>query len=179
MTAVDDAAFRAALGRFASGVTVVSTNVDGVDHAMTASAFTSVSLTPPRVLVCVDHRNRFHQAVSNAGFWAVSILAEQNEDASTWFAHRGRPLEDQFADIPSRPAVAVNARLVDGALAWLECETWRTYDGIDHSIMVGTVCHAEVNESLDDPLLYYRSHYGSLVRKPRSEHDEPPPETTD
>lgn len=165
---VDQAAFRGALGRFASGVTVVSTVVEDIDHAMTASAFTSVSLDPPLVLMCSHKTSRFHDAVLRTGVWGVSILAEEARGASSWFSQRGRPLEDQFKGFDSRRAKCGVLLLVD-ALAWLECETTSVHDGGDHTIVVGTVTNAEVRDDLDDPLLYYRSHYGTIVRSDKSE----------
>jgi len=165
---VDSAAFRGALSRFASGVTVVSTVLDGVDHAMTASAFTSVSLDPPLVLVVSDKTSRFHEAVLATGFWGVSILAEEGLEASAWLAHRGRPLEDQLSGFAFHRGSS-GAALLDDSLAWLECRTEATYDGGDHSILLGAVTAAAVRETVDDPLLYYRSHYGTLVRRSESE----------
>ncbi|WP_313406535.1 flavin reductase family protein [Aeromicrobium sp.] len=165
---VDQAAFRGALSRFASGVTVVSTQHDGVDHAMTASAFTSVSLIPPLVLVCSNKGSRFHDAVLESKRWGVSILAEQGREASAWFAHRGRPLETQFADIAHTRSPGGLA-LLDDALSWLECETEAEHDGGDHLILVGRVTWADFRADTDDPLLYYRSHYGSIVRQDESE----------
>jgi len=169
MTAtVDQQAFRGALSRFASGVTVVSTVQDGVDHAMTASAFTSVSLDPPLVLVCSHKTSRFHEAVLDTGFWGVSILAEEGIAASAWFAHRGRPLDDQMQGISFRRG-ASGAALLHESLAWLECTTVSVMDGGDHTILVGAVTAAAVRDDVDDPLLYYRSHYGTIVRLPDSE----------
>lgn len=165
---VDQSAFRGALGRFASGVTVVSTLHDGVDHAMTASAFTSVSLDPPLVLVCSHRTSRFHEAVLASGVWGVSILAEEGIAASAWFAHRGRPLEDQMQGISFHRAGS-GVALLDESLAWLECSTVSVHDGGDHTILVGEVTWAAVNDDVDDPLLYYRSHYGTIVRLPDSE----------
>lgn len=167
-SSVDQGAFRGALGRFASGVTVATTCLDGVDHAMTASAFTSVSLDPPLVLLCSHKSSRFNDAVLQSGTWAVSILAESGLEASAWFAHRGRPLEDQLADIPFHRAESGIA-LIDDSLAWLECTTTQVHDGGDHSILIGAVTGAGVNESVDDPLLYYRSHYGTIVRLDENE----------
>ncbi|KHL10811.1 UNVERIFIED_CONTAM: reductase [Mumia flava] len=167
-----DRAFRDALGRFASGVTVATTVADGVDHAMTASAFCSVSLDPPLVLLVVDHRNRFHDAVLSSGTWGVSILSEDGQDDGTWLAQRGRPLEGQLDEVPHHRGAATGAALLDRAIAWLECRTWQTYDGGDHTIVVGEVVAATASrgESASErPLLYYRSHYGSLVRSPESE----------
>ncbi|GAA0193159.1 MULTISPECIES: flavin reductase family protein [unclassified Aeromicrobium] len=169
MTAsVDQRAFRDALGRFASGVTVVTTVLDGVDHAMTASAFCSVSLEPPMVLVCSHRASRFHDAVLTTGTWGVSILTEEGRDASAWFADRGRPLEDQLAGVPFHRG-ANGAPLLDDALAWLECTTHAVHDGGDHSVIMGAVTGAAVRDGVDDPLLYYRSHYGTIVRSPLSE----------
>lgn len=167
---VDQSAFRGALGRFASGVTIVTTVVAGEPHALTASAFTSVALDPPLVLVCVDHKNRFHASVMSSHTWAVSILTEQNQSAATWLATRGRPLAGQLDRVPHRPGVVVDAPLIEGAMAWLECETWQAYDGVDHTILVGKVVHAEVGEA-DDPLMYYRSHYAGLIPYDESEKD--------
>lgn len=166
---VDQSAFRGALGRFASGVTVVTTSLDGEDHALTASAFTSVALDPPLVLVCIDHKSRFHAAVTASRTWAVSLLSEDNQSAGTWFATRGRPLEGQFDRVPHHRGCVVDAPLLDDALAWLECETWQAYDAVDHTIVVGKVLHADVGETDDRPLVYYRSHYASLVRSSQSE----------
>lgn len=168
---VDQVAFRAALGRFASGVTVAATvdPVDGVDHALTASAFTSVSLNPPLVLVSINRGARFHDPVLRSGRWAVSLLSREGQAAATWFATSGRPLADQLERVPHRRGKHTGAALVCDALAWLECETWAIYDGADHALLVGTVLHAEVDERVNDPLLYYRSHYATLVPSRSSE----------
>jgi len=166
--AIDQFALREALGRFASGVTVVTTVLDGIDHAMTASAFTSVSLDPPLGLICSHKTSRFHEAVVQTGFWGVSILAEEGELASAWFAHRGRPLENQLSDFPYTRG-ASGAALLGDSLAWLECTTTAIHDGGDHAIIVGSVTGASVRDDIDDPLLYYRSHYGTIIRLDASE----------
>lgn len=168
MVSVDDRAFRDALGRFASGVTVVTTEHDGELHASTVSAFTSVSLRPPQVLICVHHVNRFHPAVIESGEWGVSILSADNELASTHLATRGRDLARQFDEIPHHRGEG-GTILVDDALAWLECHTVQTMESGDHTIIVGRVMAAKVDVTRDDPLMYYRSHYGSLVRSDRDE----------
>lgn len=176
---VDQVAFRGALGRFASGVTVVSTVDEGVDHAMAASAFCSVSMDPPLILICVDRTNRFHDAVSASKSWAVSLLDEDAQEAATWFATRGRPLENQFDRVPHHRGKHTRAALVDAALAWIECTTWQAYDGGDHTILLGEVVSAAVREAVDQPLLYYRSHYGSLVRSTASEKTDLPDSISD
>lgn len=165
---LDQTTFRGALSRFASGVTVVTTVLDGIDHAMTASAFTSVSLDPPQVLVCSQRTSRFHEAVLESGVWGVSILSDRGRAASAWFAHSGRPLEGQFDDVPHHRG-ALGVPLLDASLAWLECRTIGAHDGGTHTILVGEVTRAAVQDEDDDPLLYYRSHYGTIVRSPESE----------
>ncbi len=166
---LDLSAFRQTLGRFPCGVTVVTTRIGAEDHAITASAFSSVSLDPPLVLVCVDRLNRFHDAVLASSEWAVSVLAEAAQDAATWFATRGRPLAGQLDKVDHRRGVLTGAGLVGEALAWLECRTWQVYDGGDHSILVGEVLDAQINAECDNPLLYYRSHYGALLHSAASE----------
>lgn len=165
---LDQTTFRGALSRFASGATVVTTVLDGIDHAMTASAFTSVSLDPPQVLVCSQRTSRFHEAVLESGVWGVSILSDRGRAASAWFAHSGRRLEGQFADVPHHRG-ALGVPLLDASLAWLECRTIGAHDGGTHTILVGEVTRAAVQDEDDDPLLYYRSHYGTIVRSPESE----------
>ena len=136
MSDVDQAAFRRAAGQFPGGIAVVTTSAG---HAMTVSAFASVSLEPPLVLFCAEKIARFHDAVLDAGAWAVSILAEDGEKTSRWLATRGRPLEGQLDALAHHPGPVTGAPLLDGALATLECRTFAVYDGGDHSIVVGRV----------------------------------------
>jgi len=136
---VDQAAFRQAAGQFPAGIVVVTTSAG---HAMTVSAFTSVSLAPPLVLFCAEKIARFHDAVLAAGSWAVSILAEDAEKTARRLATRGRPLDGQLDGLAHHPGPATGAPLLDGALATLECRTAAVYDGGDHSIIVGLVTAA-------------------------------------
>jgi flavin reductase len=166
---IDQQQFRAALGRFASGVTVVTTIDEGVDHAMTASAFTSVSLDPPQVLVCAHQTSRFHEAVRASGRWGVTILSDRGRADSAWFADRGRPLGNQLERVAHHRSPGGFA-LLDSGIAWMECWTAAIHDGGDHSIIVGDVLWAEVaDHDVDNPLLYFRSHYGTIVRSMQSE----------
>ena len=84
----DTNAFRRVAGRFTTGISVVATKDAGIDYAMTVSAFTSVSLEPLLVLICVEKVTRFHRAVSNSGLWAVSMLSDDAEDVARWFAEK-------------------------------------------------------------------------------------------
>ena len=122
-------------------MTVVTTRVGTFDHAMTASAFTSVSLEPVLVLVCVDKEARFRDAVLESGTWAASILSTAGRRAADWFATKGRPLVGQLDRYPHHRGVT-GAALLDGSLAWLECRTRAVYDGGDHDIVLGAVIAA-------------------------------------
>ena len=133
---VDQAAFRRAVSQFPGGIVVVTTSGG---HAMTVSAFASVSLEPPLVLFCAEKIARFHDAVLAAGSWAVSVLAEDAEKTARWLATRGRPLEGQLDGVPHHSGPVTGAPLLDSALATLECRTFAVYDGGDHSIVVGQV----------------------------------------
>jgi flavin reductase (DIM6/NTAB) family NADH-FMN oxidoreductase RutF len=133
---VDHASFRRAAGQFASGIVVVTTRGG---HAMTVSAFTSVSLDPPLVLFCAEKIARFHDAVLAEGTWAVSVLAEDNEKTARWLATRGRPLDGQLDGVAHHPGSVTGAPVLDDALAVLECRTTAVHDAGDHSIVVGQV----------------------------------------
>src|SRR5260370_8065645 len=123
MTGVDSAAFRRSASRFASGIVVVSTSLDGVSHAMTATAFTAVSVDPLLVLVCVEKIARFHDAVLAAGTWAVSVLGEESEKAAAWLATRGRPLEGQLDAFRHHPSPLTGAPILPHPLPPIECRT--------------------------------------------------------
>lgn len=142
---VDVATYRTTLRRLASGVTVVTTRHHGLDHAMTASAFTSVSLRPPLVLVCVEKVARFHRAVLATGVWGVSILAADAADVANRLASRGRSIRGQLHGIEVHRG-RTGVPLLGRALAWLECRTWAVHDGGDHSIVVGEVVTAQTRD---------------------------------
>ncbi|MDX3002788.1 flavin reductase family protein [Kribbella solani] len=160
---VPAADFRVALGKFAAGITIMSTSQDGVAHAMTANAFTSVSLDPPLVLVCVDKGVRMHAAVLDCGYWAVSVLSAAQQPIADRFARSGRDLYSQFDGIGTTAGPKTGCVVVDGALSWLECRTWATYDGGDHTIVVGEVLSLGNGESTaDGALVYYSRGYREL-----------------
>ena len=157
---IDSAAFRAVLGRFASGVTVV-TGRDGAgqDHGMTVSAFCSVSLEPPLVLVCLDRSAELQPALVPGSAYAVNVLAEHQEALSRRFASE---VDDRFEGVGYTRG-GTGLPLLDDALAHLECRVEARVDAGDHVVVIGRVEFAQVNEGAG-PLLYYRSGYGRLVR---------------
>jgi flavin reductase len=159
----DEATFRRVVGRFATGVCVLTAVDSGLDHAMTANAFTSVSLDPMLVLACVEVDARFHDAVRSAGEWAVSILDETARAVSDWLATRGRPLTGQFDRVPFHRGPITGAALIDRALGWLEVRTAAVYPAGDHSLVLGEVVGLEVGPGDAEPLLWYRSAYHKLA----------------
>lgn len=154
--------YRRVVGRFATGVTVITTDLDGEHHAMTCNSFTSVSLEPALVLFCPEKIARFHDVVLEAGVFAVSVLAQGQEDVSRRFAVRGRPLEDQFTGVPHTHGELTGAAVVDGALAAFECRTVSATDAGDHTVVIGEVLGLGVPDPDGDPLLYYEGRYHAV-----------------
>jgi flavin reductase (DIM6/NTAB) family NADH-FMN oxidoreductase RutF len=154
--------YRLAVGRLATGVTIVSSSLSGIDHAMTANAVASVSLEPLLVLVCVEREARFHDAIVQSGVWGVSILPSTGRATADWLATRGRPLHGQLDRVPTHRGVT-GVALLDESLATLECESTDTYAGGDHTIVVGRVLSVEISDRPGDALLYYRGRYDSLA----------------
>ena len=165
-------ALQQVMRQFSSGVTVVTALRQGVKHAMTATAICSVSLVPPLILVCVSRSSRFHEAVTVAEAWCVSLLSADQERVARHFANKGRDLLSQFDQVPHTPSPLSGTPLIDGALAWMECVTYAQYDGGDHTIMVGELVHASGAPSRHDqdrkaPLTYYQGTYSPNPSDPR------------
>ena len=160
---LDAGVFRRAMGRFATGVTVVTTLHAGIDHAMTANAFTSVSLEPALVLVCVEREARFHDAIEASGLWSVNVLDDSARAVAAWLATRGRPLHGQLDRVPHHRGQHTGTALLDQSLATLECRTTDLHAGGDHSIVVGEVLAVGLVEHDAAALVYYRGAYGRLA----------------
>lgn len=148
--------FRNALGHFATGVTVVTLWRDGALHGMTANAFTSVSLDPPLVLVCVGKKGSTHDLIQSTGRFAVNILSEEQEHLSRYFAGD----RDPAVEIALKDEANANSPILEGAIAWLDCELWQSYDGGDHTIFVGRVNALKAVGGR--PLLFFRGQYAQL-----------------
>ena len=155
---LDQDAFRAVLGRFASGVTIVTVRtIGGRDHGMTVSAFSSVSLDPPLVMVCIGDDSSLRPTIAESRHFGVSILAAGQEALSRRFAAHGERF-DGVGFTRGENGVA----LIDGALAFMECRVIARHPAGDHTIVVGEVEAASVG--YDRPLLYYRGGYAQLER---------------
>jgi flavin reductase (DIM6/NTAB) family NADH-FMN oxidoreductase RutF len=150
------------MGRFASGVTVVTARVGEIDHAMTANAFASVSLEPMLVLVCVEQEARFHDAVMAAGQWGVSVLDGSARATSEWLATRGRPLHGQLDRVPHHYGPVTGAALLEQSLATMECRTVGSFPGGDHTIVVGEVLAIGTRDSDDGGLIHFRGRYDRI-----------------
>jgi len=158
MSPIDASVFRHTLGRFPSGVTVVTVRgTDGRDYGMTVSAFASLSLEPPLVLVCIGDDATIAGAVTEARQFAVNVLSEDQEALARRFAEQDI---DRFADVRiSRGATGL--ALLDGAAARLECAIVARHRGGDHTIVVGEVLAASALED-GRPLVYQRGEYRRL-----------------
>lgn len=156
---LDENEFRAVLGRFATGVTVLTAR-DGNnrDHGMTVNAFCSVSLTPPLVLACIARVAEMYDVARESSHFGISILNENQEALSRRFAELPTARFDGVGYSRGESGVV----LLDDALAHLECRRTAWHHAGDHAICVGEVDRASAGRS--DPLLYYRSGYTRLER---------------
>ncbi|HVL33042.1 MAG TPA: flavin reductase family protein [Actinomycetota bacterium] len=154
---IESELLRLILRRFAAGVTVItSVAEDGAPAGMTATAFSSVSLSPPMVLVCVDAAARTRKAIERAGFFAVNVLAGTQQDIAKRFASK---MDDKFAGLRWRAGIT-GAPLLDGSLAVVECEVRNSVEAGTHVIYVGAVRNGETVEG--EPLVYFEGEYRGL-----------------
>lgn len=155
---VDPREFRNTLGHFATGVTIITTEIDGEIHGMTANAFLSVSLDPPLVAVSVDHRAHLHQVLPRSGRYGVSILRRDQEALSSHFAGFGEPVDVQFTRRLDFP-------LIENAAAHLVTRVVDAHPAGDHTLYIGQVEYLEYDGQASDPLLYFKGRYGAVARE--------------
>jgi len=155
--AIDDAQFKLAMSHFASGVTVVTTEHQGVDYGLTVASFASLSLNPPLVLICISKSSSSHDAIAASEKFGVSILAGDQAEVSGRFAARGG---DKFSGLDIRRG-ELGLPLIGGALTTLECRVHQQIDGGDHSIFLGEVVDTQTREGA--PLLYFRAAYREML----------------
>lgn len=158
--AVTQEQFRAALGSFASGVTVVTTkDARGKLLGITVSAFCSVSLSPPMVLICIEKTAGSHYAFEESNVFVVNVLREGKADLSELFASQK---DNKFEGVQFAPGID-GVPVLDNSLATLECRVKFSYHGGDHSIFIGEVEDVKVDNG--QPLIYFRSRYGRFERE--------------
>lgn len=153
--------FRRVLGHFATGVTIITTcDGDRKPTGLTVSAFCSLSLDPPLVLACVDHKSQSYPALRDSRRFAVNVLTTAQQDVSRRFA---TTRTDKFDGVSYRLG-PLGSPLIEGALAHLECVTVVAHVEGDHTIFVGRVEHGAVSDG--EPLLYCRGKYCRLEGSP-------------
>jgi flavin reductase (DIM6/NTAB) family NADH-FMN oxidoreductase RutF len=155
--AFDSREQRRIIGHFATGVTVVTTRHGDQLFGMTANAVASLSLDPPQILVAVDRRAQMHEALLAARFFAVNVLDERQEELSRRFAMRG---PKEWGDLKLTTSVT-GAPIIEGALAYLDCQLAEVLPGGDHQIFIGEIVAGDATDGR--PLMYYR---GAYVRLP-------------
>lgn len=156
---IDQAALRAVMGHFATGVTVITAMHDGTPLGIAANSFTSVSLDPPLVLFCAGKSSSTWPGIKASGAFAVNILAEEQEPVSRLFSSKDA---DRFAGVGHRVA-ATGSPILDGALAFLDCRIESEHDAGDHVIVVGRVVELSVQRD-GPPLVFFRGGYHCLGR---------------
>jgi flavin reductase (DIM6/NTAB) family NADH-FMN oxidoreductase RutF len=154
-------AFRQAAGRFASGVTVVTTRVSEKDYGVTVSSFASLSLNPLLVTVSIKRSSPLLGYVRSAEAFAVSVLSGDQEHVAAYFATRGRTSETAGFATVSTTARQTGAPIIDGCLSWFDCTVEDVLPGGDHEILVGRV--AAAGGRTGEPLVYWSGGYRALT----------------
>jgi flavin reductase (DIM6/NTAB) family NADH-FMN oxidoreductase RutF len=161
------AEFRRAMGNFATGVTIITVDLEGEVHGMTANAFASVSLDPLLVLVCVDHATRTHAHLHAKKRFGINVLCENQRAISEYYARPERTHENAETEAGARfDRTAQGTPVLHGALAYLECRLHSAQVAGDHTIFIAEVEDVVVREG--EPLLFFRGKYrkvGEEVKK--------------
>jgi flavin reductase (DIM6/NTAB) family NADH-FMN oxidoreductase RutF len=158
---LDKASFRHVMGRFASGVTIMTTSAAGRMHGMTVSAFASQSLDPLLILVSVERSTTMHKLVMESRAFAINILGEQGEGTARFFADNARLSGPEFKE-GAYHLGATGSPILEEATGYLEATVDRTLDAGDHTIIVGRVVALKIVRDAA-PLIYFRSGYRSLT----------------
>jgi flavin reductase (DIM6/NTAB) family NADH-FMN oxidoreductase RutF len=152
------AEFRKAMGSFATGVTIITLDLDGEVHGMTANAFASVSLDPLLVLVCVDHKTRTHAHLHAKKRFGINVLSEEQRAISEYYARAVRTHERAEQEAGARFDRTMHGTpMLRGALAYLECRLHSSEEAGDHTIFIAEVEDVVVRDG--EPLLFFRGKY--------------------
>lgn len=154
---MDERLFRRAMGKFATGVTVITAEVEGEVHGMTANAFMSVSLNPMLVVVSIGEKAQMLEKIKKSSRFAVSILSACQQDLSMTFAGQGKDKRsisfDRFNNFP----------VIKGALAQVTCEVVNHHVEGDHTLFIGRVTDIQLEDH--EPLVYFNGAYRSLAEE--------------
>ena len=148
--------FRTAMGKFATGVTVIATEVDGDVHGMTANAFMSVSLDPKLVVVSIGEKARILEKIKQSKLFTVNILAADQKELSMIFAGQLKDREVEFARLDGKPVLA-------GAVAQIACEVSAEHLKGDHTLFIGRVTDIHLEDA--EPLIFYSGKYRDLAEE--------------
>jgi flavin reductase (DIM6/NTAB) family NADH-FMN oxidoreductase RutF len=149
---VDPEDFRLAMRRWATGVTVVTTQYQGVRHGMTVNSFTSISLTPPLVLVSLERKTRTHSLVEKSGVFGITVLSENQQTVSDCFAGRCGDHDDRFANL-STHTLLTEAPFIEGGIVFFDCRVVSTFAASTHTLFIGEVIASQLGID-DQPLIY-------------------------
>jgi flavin reductase (DIM6/NTAB) family NADH-FMN oxidoreductase RutF len=154
--AVDGARFRQVLGHFPTGVTVITAAADGGPAGFAVGSFFSVSLDPPLVAFCAGKSSTTYPKIAAANHFCVNVLGQDQEEVCRVFSGKA---DDKFAGVGWRPAPVTGAPVLDGVLAWIDCEIDAVHEAGDHWIVVGRTLELEVGHE-GGPLLFLRGGFG-------------------
>jgi flavin reductase (DIM6/NTAB) family NADH-FMN oxidoreductase RutF len=158
--AIDPEQLRQAMRQWTTGVTIVSVRLDSIRHGMTVNSFTSVSLTPPLVLVSLERGARTHGLIKQSGYFGVTILGKDQREISDRFAGRQTEYMDRFANLGTYTMVSGAPLLKDG-LAGFDCHVVSTYEAGTHTVFIGDVLAVQIGNN-SHPLVYYDRDYRGL-----------------
>lgn len=162
-SAIDVDQFKQTVGRFATGVAVVTGSTAAGPVGITCQSFASLSLDPPLVLFCPGTGSYAWSQIRDAGNFCVNLLSDDQRDLCMRFASK---IDDRFDGVPWTPS-DTGAPILDGALSWIDCRIADVHPGGDHVIVVGEVIAVGPPDSpvSDDPLIYYRGAFGRFVEE--------------
>ncbi len=149
---------REVLSRFATGVSIVTTLFQNRPYGLTVNAFTSVSLDPPLILICIWRNAKTHGRIRKTGFFAVNILSSTQRELSELFARKDVKNEDRFKSVTFAKDFT-GAPVINHCIAYLDCKVVAQHHTGDHTIFVGEVKACRIREEEAKPLLYYKSQY--------------------
>ncbi|MGA8762792.1 MAG: flavin reductase family protein [Candidatus Sulfotelmatobacter sp.] len=155
--------FRKAMGCFATGVTIITVDLEGEVHGMTANAFASVSLDPLLVLVCVDHKTRTHAHLHAKKRFGINVLSQDQRTISEYYANPARTREHAEEAGARFARTGQGTPILRGALAYLECRLHSAQDAGDHTIFIAEVEDVVVREG--EPLLFFQGRYRRVGEK--------------
>jgi flavin reductase (DIM6/NTAB) family NADH-FMN oxidoreductase RutF len=157
---VDPLELRLAMRNWATGVTIVSVVVQGVQHGMTVSSFTSVSLTPPTLMISLERISRTHEMLVESGYFGATILTSRQQEISDRFAGRDTEYTDRFAGLTTFTLVS-GVPFIDGGLAFFDCRVIASHISGTNTLFIGEVIAVQPGEP-GEPLLYFDRRYRRL-----------------